>query len=241
LTSPTEPFLLISDETENDRSVGDAIEHTLENQKNEGQTVVVTVGDVLQIIALENVGFLLPQISSEEEENTLTGYTVFKDAKRIGTIPAEERKGIAYFLCSNPAFYYETKDENNHFIFNVVMVKKNIKPLYKDNQITFEIDMSFECELLYMNKITTITKEQQKHLSEELTKMIEDDVISAIKDSQRTYRTDYLGFYKYFRAKFLKEFKEMNWEEKYTQAEIKVKVKAKIEGGQGVDFNEKEE
>ncbi|MBC7959338.1 MAG: Ger(x)C family spore germination protein [Vallitaleaceae bacterium] len=225
-TSPTEPLMIISDQPENDRSIGDAIQHTLDNQSKEGQTFTINVGDVLRTIALENVGFLIPQMSIDKGENTLTGYSVFKDARCIGTIPIKERKGIMYFLCSEPQFYYELYDEANHYIFEVVLKKKSIKAMFEEGQVTFKIDMSFEYKLHYMDKKTTVTEEQLKLLSQKLTEAVEEDLLATIKDSQNTYGCDYLGFYKYFRASYLSEFKKMNWEEKYKQAEMKLNVEA---------------
>lgn len=232
VTSPTDPIKLMSSKPENNLSVGDAINDALWDLGKEGQSIIVDVGEVLQILALENVGFLIPQMSLEEDEMTLTGYSVFKNSKCMGTIPAEERKGVLYLLLNKPQFYYQIYDGNDHFICTVEMKKKRIKPIFKDGEISFEIDMSFQSKIQYMGKMIKVTKEKQKQLSQQLTQMIEDDIIKVLKDSQETYRCDYLGFYRYFRAEYLSEFKEMNWEDQYAQAEMKVRIDTKIVGEQ---------
>lgn len=240
LTTQTDPLKIIQQEPENARSVGDSIEGTLENLKEMGQGFSVSVGDVLQKLALENVGFLLPQVDVKGQENTITGYTIFKQAKCIGFIPASERKGIIYLLGEKPEFYYEVYDDDNHYIINVARDKKRIKSSFVNEQVSFEVEMAFKCEIQYMGKMTQLSKEQQKEVTDKLKDKIEDDITKTILESQRTYRCDYLEFYKHFKIDYLNEFKQMNWEDKYTQAKIKVKIHAELVDTAGLEYFKKE-
>lgn len=240
LTTSTDPLEFIKDKPENASSVGDSVDNTLEGMVDIGQTITMTVGDVLQILELEDVGFLLPKMDIETNEKTMSGYSVFKEAKCIGVIPAKKRKGVVYLLGKKPQFYYEIYDNQNHYIINVVLKKKSIKPTLNKDQVTFDIDMTFECQIQYMGKMIPISKEQQKQLSQKLTDMVEEDIKTAIKESQRTYRSDYLEFYKYFRVHYLSEFKQLDWETTYAQANIKIKVNADLEESPAFEFIKKE-
>jgi spore germination protein KC len=239
VTSSTSPINLISDIPENDASVGDAIEDTLKDQMLLGNSFHVTAGDVMQAIADRKVGFLLPEINNLEDETSLTGYSVFKDAKAIGVIPAAERNGIVFFLAPNPAFFYEVAYKGKNLKIISSLKSKKIEPLLKKDQLTFSIDMTFDGQIEYIDKLFPITVKDKELISKKLGELIKEDLMKTLQVSQKKYRCDYLHFYKYFRAYKQSKFKTVDWEQMYADSIMKVRVKASIKGAQALDVNAK--
>jgi spore germination protein KC len=223
-----EPKKLLMDIPENSATIGDAIDSTLKKEAKLGNSFLTNIGDVLEIIAIKKVGFLIPEINTEEEEPTLTGYGVFKDAKYIGAISSKDSKGIVYFLNSKPSFFYTINYNDKKIIINSKLLDRKIKSNLINNEVSFDISMKFESEINYMDKHSHIKDEEIKEIEAVLENKIKDDIIKAIELSQKTYKCDYLNFYKYFRAENRFYFKSANWDEIYSNAKMNITIKAPI-------------
>ena len=58
--------------------------------------------------------------------------------------------------------------------------------------------------------------------------MIKQDIQSALEASQKQYRSDYLGIYRYFRKDYNSDFKTADWEKLYADASTEVHTKVLI-------------
>jgi Ger(x)C family germination protein len=232
-----EPEKLISDTPENSASIGDSIDNTLETQYNLRNSFEMPVGNILEIIAVKKVGFLIPEVNLEEEEPTLIGYSVFKDQKSVGTIPVKERKGVIYFLGNSPNFSYIIDYNGRKIDIKTTLVNKKIKPRLLDDELSFDIKMKFTSEIQYIDKLFNVTEDDLKAIEKLLEEKIIEDLALALETSQQQYKCDYLDFYKYFRAYNQSAFKNGDWGEMYSNAIMKLDVKAPIDGAKNLEIN----
>lgn len=221
-----EEFLNVK--TDNSAFLGFAVDNMLENMIKTGSSFNVDIGNLLEALAVKKVGFLIPAVNIENENITLTGYTVFKNAKKIGLISAEDRKGIVYFLNPKARFNYEIKKDSEIFQLETSLKRKKIKTSYDGNQVTIKVQMDFSTILNYMNKIHPISTSDKDELQALLSEVLKQDILSALETSQKQYALDYLEIYRYFRAQNNRVFKNINWQQAYADAAVEVEVNATI-------------
>jgi len=179
-------------------------------------------------MAVKKVGFLVPTVNIKEEKITLTGYTVFKNEKKIGEIPAENRKGIVFLLNSKSKFYYIINQSDKNYTVEVKLKSKKIKPDYIDNQLHFNIDMNFDATINIIDKMEPISQEDFTSISKNIEETTKKDLEQAIDTSQHKYKCDYLNFYKYYRINYLKEFEKADWCELYSNAKVNITTHVNI-------------
>ncbi|NLJ31407.1 MAG: Ger(x)C family spore germination protein [Clostridiales bacterium] len=220
-TTFDEPMDILNDVPENSASVGFAIEKNLESIVKEGTWFSMNVGDALQVLASKKAGFLVPDLAVSNKAITISGMTVFdQNGKRIGKISAENRNGIVYFFNPHAIFFYDIRQGDKKYTVRIIFKKKKIVPAYTGGQLTLQIDMSFNANLNFADKLGPVTQETQTKIQNQLESRIKQEIEQTVKTSQQKYRCDYLGFYKYFRASYQKEFEKMNWQDVYSHAQI---------------------
>ena len=239
VTTSTSAEKVIKDKPENSASLGDAIENTLKEQNTLGNSFHVSAGDILQVISDKKAGFLLPEINLVDEENTLTGYSVFKDAKYIGLIPADQRKGVVYLMAPKSKFYYEVNYKGRKIQIMCRIKSKKINPQFDKKQLTFKIGMVFDAQICYMDELVQFDENDKEEMSKKLKELIKKDIADALYVSQKEYRCDYLLFYKYFRAYNQSKFKTVDWEEMYANAFMDLSVKVTISSAEALDISPK--
>lgn len=239
LTTSTPPEAILKDQPENDISAGFAIEDTIKALNNSGLGIHTIVGDILQALAVKNVGFVLSQINIQAEENTLTGYSVFKDAKMVGAIPAEESKGLVYLLSSNPKFLHDVEYEHGKLVMETTLKKRKIQPIYDGKSLKFKVNLEFQGQVLYMGKLASINAETLEKYSEALKSLLYQEIEAALEKAQKEFQCDYLEFYKHFRISYPQAFKRMNWNEAFSDADMEVDIKTAVKPAGMYELNPK--
>lgn len=221
-TTDAEPEDIIKIKPENATSVGFAIESNFDNLIQNGTSFPVNIGDILQIMAVKKVGFLLPNINIKEKKTILTGYSVFKNEKKIGEIPANNRMGVVFLLNNKSEFYYNIYQSNKKYLVKVILTNKDIKPVYTNNQLAFNVNMKFNMIINLIDKMDPISQEDYTSIGKKVEELTKEKIKQAIDTSQNKYECDYLNFYKYFRIYYLKEFEKADWSELYSKAKINI-------------------
>ncbi len=228
VTTSAEPESLLATDTDNSLSVGLAIDDSLEKMIQDGTAISVDIGNVIEILAVKKAGFIIPDINMSKSRPTITGYTVFKDTKIQGVIPIEQSNGIVFFLNPKAAAFYEIDFEGRKYILKASVKNKSIKPSYQDSKLKLSVTMKFTAEIQYADKATVINKETLQGLQVLLADFIKKDIVQTLQVSQKQYQTDYLNIYKYFRAKYNSDFKNLDWQQLYASSETSVSVNASI-------------
>jgi Ger(x)C family germination protein len=231
VTTSSEPEEIYNSPPENAQSIGGSVDDTLTSLTNTDTNFEVHVGDLLQAIAVKNVGFLVPAMDIVNKQITLNGYSVFKNAKLIGEIPADQRDGIVYFLNKNAKDTYEITNNNIRYTIDVDIKQMQVTPHYSDGKVSFDINMKFDGKITYVDKMTNISDEDIKAASDNCKEKITDDINLALETSQKTYSCDYLKLYRYFRAKYQQKFYNSDWSKLYSNANMNVSVDLNLQQG----------
>ena len=221
ITTAEDPEVLLRTDLDNSSSAGLAIDNIQESMMKDGSSFYVNIGDLLEVMAVKKAGFLIPTMGIEESHITLTGYTVFQNSKKVGFIPHTERRGVVFFLNPRGRFHYEVALDSKRFELDVTLDNKKINTLYSDGQLTIQARFSFKTVLNYMAEMYPITKADREMLQYMLEEVTRQDIIEALETSQE-YAVDYLEIYRHFRAQHNSEFKSIDWEQVYRDAEIQV-------------------
>lgn len=219
---------ILNTKAENSPSVGFAIESNIEDLTDRGGSIKEDVSDVLQALAVRKVGFLIPNIKVADNKIYISGYSVFKNDKLIGYIPAKDRKGTIYLLNPKADFYYDVNLKDKRYIVEVLLKKKKINTYYSNNKLKFQVDMSFNAIISFVNKGSEMTQEDVNTVSKMIEEQIKKDIRQATLLSQDKFGCDYLKFYKYFRAYYLKDFEKINWNDVYSKAQMDIKAKVNV-------------
>lgn len=221
----------------NTDNVGFDIEHSSSQLSGNGIDYQRTIANILEDMQVEHTGYLLNNLDSIGNRLDETGYSVFKENKKVGLIPVDKVKGNNYILINNADGDYAIDFEGVTISLTPTLENRKIAVSYDNENITFNIEVSLKCEIINTSKMIKIDNKKMKELEGKISDKVKEDISDAIETSQTKYGCDYLYFYKYFRAKYNSDFKSMNWNEKYKSAEFKVDVKAKVKPGNMINFN----
>ncbi len=222
ITSADEPEDLLNAALDNASSVGLAIDNIQESLMREGSSFFVDIGDLLEALAVKKVGFLIPAMSIVDSHITLTGYTVFENAQKVGFIPQDERRGVVFFLNPRGSFHYEVILNSNRYELDVTLNNKKITTMYADEQLTLQIQMGFKAVLNYASTAQPVTIGDREALQRLLEEAVLEDIVQALDTSQKEYALDYLGIYRHFRAQHNSAFQTIDWKQAYSDAMTEV-------------------
>ncbi len=222
ITSADEPEDLLNAGLDNGSSVGLAIDNIQDNLMKEGSSFFVDIGDLLEALAVKKVGFLIPAMAVVDSHITLTGYTVFENAKKVGFIPQNERRGVVFFLNPQGSFHYEVTLNSKRYELDVTLNNKKITTLYAGEELMIQIQMGFKAVLNYGATAQPLTIADREALEDLLEEAVLDDILQALDTSQKEYALDYLGIYRHFRAQHNSAFQTIDWKQAYSDAATEV-------------------
>lgn len=219
--------------TKKDNGVGLYLEKSISYLYNNKEALHQDVGKVLTDIRLK-LGFLLPYVGIVDGDVNLLGYAVMKDAKMIATIDHDNTDGFVYLLVKG-AKVHEVIDVVNYETgaieknaFKNALKSKDISFEYAQDKLKIFVEMKIDSIYEYQHHShyvdDTILNEYSQALSAQIAKKIKD----IITKSQIEYQTDMLNIAKEFKAKYAKEYKNMDWLEVYKNAEVEVNVECRV-------------
>ncbi len=221
----------------NTDNVGFDIEHLSSQLSKNNIDYERVIAQVIEYAQVGNTGYLINNLDIVEKKIEVTGYSIFKDNKKVGLIPVEKMKGNNYILIKNAYSEYTIDFEGVTVALAPKIDNRKITVYYDNENITFNIKLALKCEIMNTSGKIKIDKEKMKEIEEKVSDIVKEDIYEAIKTSQIEYGCDYLFFYKYFRAKYNSDFKNMNWNEEYKKANFNIEVKTKASPGNMTNFN----
>lgn len=168
------------------------------------------------------------------KQTKLSGAGVFKDGKLVGTISAEDTKGLLPFIEkveSGVTVLECPKDESKTISLETKYNRFSVKPSLKNNNPSFAVKMNVETNLVEAGCPFSLKNQQEvKELEKELEKKLKNNIEKVIQKAQKEYKTDFLELGKVFNNKFPSEWKKFknNWDQEFVDAKITVDVKAEI-------------
>lgn len=232
-----EPAEILNVKPENDTSIGYDLEDTLQGVVDSGGAVHFSLADVLQKLGSPERCFLLPTVAVKNDQLALVGYSVFDGGYCKGFIPMDQCRGIAYILAPAPRFQYVVSCKEGDLSIEARMTERHIDAEYKHSQISYSLKYKFEITLLYPQKDFHITKDVQHEAEKKVQQTIEQDVYSAIMQSQNEYACDYLGLNRVFGIGYPEPYARMDWSLEYPKAGFSVHADVTFDVTSQMDYD----
>jgi Ger(x)C family germination protein len=175
---------------------------------------------------LNKRGFVVHCIGLKDKKIVLAGYSVFRDAKCVGFIPAEEARGLIWLVADNPMWHYRVPFESGFATTEVRLDKKRIVPSYENGNIRFILQVDLDAVVQYVSHdgLFPLTKTALNKINAQLNDMIHQELQSTVDRSQKEFQSDYLFFCEAFRIAYPIAFDKMDWEQVYSNAQIEVRT-----------------
>lgn len=223
--------------SQKDLSMGETIKSTLETLMKNGQVIHYSSSEILEWLTSDYICFLLPNTNLKDNEIAITGYTVIKKGYYNGYLPIEDSNGLLCFQHNQAKLIYNVPFKKNIAIVEVKLKKRQIKPVFNDNKITFDVSFKFQSQVQYLDVNEGLDESAIKEVTTNLKAMIIKDLNNAVVQSQNTFKGDYLGFYNAFRVSYPNEIKEMNWYKEYLTSKINIMVETSLDPGGTLDYD----
>ena len=234
VTTRCTPADLLSSEPENNISTGYEIDETINSLTNSGKVVSFTVSDVMDFL-YEHRSFVLINMDLINGRLAYDGYSIIRDGKYEGFIPLEEAKALVWLLGSNGLRNYTVQADSYLATVEVRLANRSIKAGYKNGQVSFDINLSYNSQVLYLDKNILFDARQAALIKNKLQTQLRDEIAGTISRS-RALRCDYLGMEDYFRIAYPTEFSKLDWSDAYGNAIINISVNSTLDPGGMTDM-----
>lgn len=223
---------------ERDISVGFKTEEILTSIVAEGEAFSRTTIRMLENLSSKYSGFLIPNIGLRDNDIALVGYSVINGKTVGGFIPVEDSNGLVFLKADKAKFSYNVDYNDNTFIIDVFLRKRDIKPTYKKGKIHFDLKFDFDAILMYGTEKTPykFNNKDNKAVTKILAKRIKDQIVDVISKAQKDFKCDYLQFDDEFRVNYPQEFARMDWGKEFVKSEVNVDVKVTLTEALMMDY-----
>ncbi len=223
---------------ERDLSVGFVIENLIETLDDSGECFLRKTSRILENLASNYCGILIPCIGLDDKEIALCGFSVVNGPAVIDFIPIEETKGLIMLKADKPQTRYCVRYQGILFTIDTRMTNKQIDVAYSNGAIDFAVSLAFEANVEYGSTKTPYNIDDAAivDLQALLKKAIEKDVHIAIDQAQKTYKTDYLQLDDEFRIKYPVEFENMDWQMAFLNANIAINIEVGVSENPMMDY-----
>lgn len=223
-------------------SIGFLTEEIVGTLNNLGKSFSRTTMRLLENVSRKYSGMLLACMGVSNNEIALVGYSVISGGKVTSFLPVEESRGMIFLKSDKPKFFYRIPYKDLNLTVKVELKKRNIKPLYENEKISFDITMEFKAELLYGDQKTpyNFKEEDAKAVGIILEKKIKEELTDAIERGQNEFNCDYFQFDDTFRISYPVEFKSMDWQNEFSKISNKIEVKVDSGPNWSLDYSNNE-
>lgn len=220
-----DPKVFSEFKNEIDEPAGFVIDDTILTATELGHTCAVTTEKYVNDI-LAHRGFIVQHMAIENQQIKLNGYSVFRDAKLVGFIPIEDSRGLTFVSGKRPVWVYRLEGAGAFVTAEVERVKREIKPSHENGAVKFEVTLAFEATIQYKSAISLFPMDDEsiEKFSDDLNRVLKQEVEAAIELSQKQFQSDYMEFGEAFRLAYPDEFEKMDWAAEYPKAAIEVKT-----------------
>jgi spore germination protein KC len=233
-----DPNVLLNTPTENETSTGNAIEHTLLHQENQGTAISLNVFEILEYLSSDHKCFVIPNFGVKDQEIALTGYMVIHKGVYYGLIPFSQSKGMVYFLNENAKWIYSVPyGEDQRATVAASVEDKHIKPHYSEGKVSFDVEFTFHSVIQYLTQNDGLDDKAQKEVKANLQELLTKEIYHTIEQAQNIYQCDYLNFDDAFRVAYPEAFENMDWYSEFLSAQYNIRVKTDISVGAGMDYS----
>lgn len=216
------------------------IAESLKNQKHVSHYISMNIWEFTEALFAEGYSPLLPSIEIEVQEGVpfykLSGSVAFKRDKQVGVLNDNETKWALIVMdkLEGGSIVVESKVEEELFqnTLEIFKNKTKIKPEYKDDKLTMNINVELDVGIIELNGQKDFIEEKGRMILQEDTEnYIKREVQKVIEKAQMDIESDIFGFSSIIMRKMPKEWKEKiqpNWEEDFKKLDTRIEVKINI-------------
>lgn len=233
-----DPETMFTSLHEHEDSVGFAVEGLIESLDESGRSFSRTTMRLIENVSSDYTGILMSCVGLKEKEIALTGYSVVDNNKIAGFIPVEESEALVFLKADKPKLTYTVPYNGINFTIKIELKKRKITASYENGEISFDIKMDFDAELLYGDQKTPYNFEEtaNREVTEILKNMLLNELYEAIERAHAEYKCDYLQLDDEFRIRYPEEFKNMDWHGEFPKSEIMINVSVELNTTYMMDY-----
>ncbi len=217
-------------------SVGISLALTANNMIDQDYIYSFQLPGILEALAGPCRCFLLPNVHVTENDVSISGFSVFRDGMLSGTIEYERARGVLLLLTDKPMMTYRIELEEAAATVTIKCGGHKTEPSYENGEIRFVVSARFTGQLEYLSNGLKIDDEQTERLSQALRSQVEEELMDAIWTAQKQFGADYIGFHEQFRIHYPVAFREMDWDERFPDAKVDVKVSIDLDTDGTLDY-----
>lgn len=193
--------------------------------------------DVIICSSTEGTNIILPYIDIKNGFAEITGLAVFNKNKMVNILDINDTRMLNLLRYNKTQGILTLEKDINHSISYYPNVKKSVKCYKKNNKLNFEIYLKLSGPIV-SNELYTPLDYNINNLhsfERQMEKKVEKDCTSFINKMQHVYKMDTLNLGRIAASKFGRG-KKNDWNKEICNANIKVKVKAKVTSEGRGDF-----
>jgi len=170
----------------------------------------------------------------KHEEVVIIGTGVFKDEYLVGWLDTHETRGLLWLrdeINKGIITIPSPGQPDKRVSINVVRSKTTVEPEYDGENISFNVNITFEGELLEQQSTEDLTSpEKAEEIETAAAGAVFNRCSATLEKAQEKYGTDVFNFGESFHRKYKKDWKELkyNWNEAFANAQVNIAVEAHL-------------
>lgn len=184
--------------------------------------------DIYLKLDTEGRNLVMPYVERKDNIIELSGMAVFKGEKMAYVLPMNEARIMNVMRENNVKGILTIQDNSKNYINYDTVVKRKIRCNKVNGKYNFEVNLSFNGDIIENTMFKDINEKEQKQISKLLESKIEEQCNRFISNMQNKYKMDFLDLGIYAVAKYGRDT-GANWNEVVSNSNITVKVKVKVD------------
>jgi spore germination protein KC len=233
-----DPEKLFNALRERNDSVGYSIEHTIKTLDESGESFSRSTARLLENLSSTYTGILIPCIGLQDKEISLVGYSVVNGNKVTDFISIDASKGLVMLKAEKAKSHFVVPYKKFLFTVETTLTKRKVRAFYVDGKINFAAILAFKAKVMYGDKKTPYNLDDNatQEMTTTLKEMIEKELLAAVEQAQKKYKTDYLQLDDTFRIKYPIAFEKMDWQNEFLKANITIDTKVVLSTTYMMDY-----
>lgn len=188
------------------------------------------INDMYSMVLSEGENAAIPYIEIIEDKIAVRGMAIFKKDKMVARLNMDDSKllNILREDAGQGILAIVKNSKENFSLYS--KVKRKVKVSKKGGRYKYVINLNFTGDVIYNQQYKNFIKDvnEAKIIESDLENSIQKNCMQFIKQAQQDYKVDCLSLGKYAAAKYGRQ-KGIDWNEVFSNADIEVNVKVKIE------------
>lgn len=184
--------------------------------------------DIYLKLDTEGRNLVMPYVETKDKIVELSGMAVFKGEKMAYVLPMNEARIMNMMRENNVKGILTIQDNSKKYINYDTVVKRKIKCNKVNEKYNFEVNVSFNGDIIENTMFKDINEKEQKQISKLIESKIEEECNRFISSMQNKYKMDFLDLGIYAVAKYGRDT-GVDWNEVVSNSDITVKVKVKVD------------